>query len=738
MAIENAKKLNVRIRNKYDSYESWMASGLVLEAGEIAIAHTTVDVQVDNGTVKQPALLMKVGDGAKTFANLPWLSAKAADVLSVCKSEADLKAFVNGVIADAGIASDEAMEALAGRVTTAEGAITALQAALGKDGSVAQQIESAIEELNLADTYAAKEHTHTKAEITDFAHGHVMADVEGLVDALAGKQAAGDYAAEVHTHVMADVTDLADELAKYQLKGDFAAEEHGHVIADVEGLQDALDAKAVKTDVDAKIEALEAEDLRIAGLVATAQGEVDALELVVDTKADKTALEEEVNRAKGVEGGLEDRIETMEAFWAAAQADGTDSNVVDTLKEIQEYIVSDETGAAEMLASIQANAKAISDHEALAAQTYETKEDATAKYNEVKAEIAAIPQADWNQNDPAAADYVKNRTHYEESVREALAVDYTFTTDENGEYEYYSGRDYDWYPNFVVGDTYIMVVNGTEYEVVAQDTSNLLVSEGAPISIAQGSMGWVKFRDAEPNTAYTLSVYHIAGTSIKQLDEKFIPDTIARVADVEAVETRMGTAEGKITTLEGKVSTNETAISALQEADAGIIERVAAVEAQLGDGEGSVADMIADAKAEAISEAVAAAGTAADTKDEAVLAAAKKYADDEDAKIEARVDALETDTHTHGNKALLDTYTQTEANLADAVAKKHEHSNLSVLETITAAKVAAWEAAEQAAKTYADGLNTAMDARVAALEALKFILEGDEVVIDCGDSKVNA
>ena len=29
--------------------------------------------------------------------------------------------------------------------------------------------------------------------------------------------------------------------------------------------------------------------------------------------------------------------------------------------------------------------------------------------------------------------------------------------------------------------------------------------------------------------------------------------------------------------------------------------------------------------------------------------------------------------HTHGNKALLDTYTQTEANLADAVAKKHSH-----------------------------------------------------------------
>lgn len=41
--------------------------------------------------------------------------------------------------------------------------------------------------------------------------------------------------------------------------------------------------------------------------------------------------------------------------------------------------------------------------------------------------------------------------------------------------------------------------------------------------------------------------------------------------------------------------------------------------------------------------------------------------------------------HSHSNKSLLDTYTQTETNLADAVSKKHEHSNKSVLDDITAA-----------------------------------------------------
>ena len=47
--------------------------------------------------------------------------------------------------------------------------------------------------------------------------------------------------------------------------------------------------------------------------------------------------------------------------------------------------------------------------------------------------------------------------------------------------------------------------------------------------------------------------------------------------------------------------------------------------------------------------------------------------------------------HTHSNKALLDTYTQTEINLADAVSKKHTHSNKSALDDITVEKISAWD-----------------------------------------------
>ena len=59
-------------------------------------------------------------------------------------------------------------------------------------------------------------------------------------------------------------------------------------------------------------------------------------------------------------------------------------------------------------------------------------------------------------------------------------------------------------------------------------------------------------------------------------------------------------------------------------------------------------------------------------------------------KLSTDLGTLETATapailneHTHTNKALLDTYTQTDSDLADAVSKKHSHSNKSVLDDLS-------------------------------------------------------
>lgn len=169
------------------------------------------------------------------------------------------------------------------------------------------------------------------------------------------------------------------------------------------------------------------------------------------------------------------------------------------------------------------------------------------------------------------------------------------------------------------------------------------------------------------------------------------------VLDIAANAKAIADEIARATKAEGDI---ETAYKAADEALDG---RLDVLEAKFT-GEGSVAEQIAAAKQEAINTA---AGDAT-SKANAAEAAAKTYADGLNTAMDTRVQAVEAAKHTHSNKDLLDTYTQTEANLADAVAKKHDHTNKTVLDGITAEKVTAWDAAEgnakAYAKTYADGL----------------------------------
>ena len=110
-------------------------------------------------------------------------------------------------------------------------------------------------------------------------------------------------------------------------------------------------------------------------------------------------------------------------------------------------------------------------------------------------------------------------------------------------------------------------------------------------------------------------------------------------------------------------------------------------------------DAIHDHENKAVLDGITAAKVEAwDKAEENAIA----HADGLNGAMDTRVKALEAIDHEHDNKELLDTYTQTEANLADAVAKKHEHENKTVLDGITAEKVAAWDSAEGNAKAHAD------------------------------------
>lgn len=89
------------------------------------------------------------------------------------------------------------------------------------------------------------------------------------------------------------------------------------------------------------------------------------------------------------------------------------------------------------------------------------------------------------------------------------------------------------------------------------------------------------------------------------------------------------------------------------------------------------------------------------------------------AQIKAVTDPIAAKSHEHANKALLDTYTQTEANLADAVAKKHSHAN-----------------ATELAK-FADGDKAKLDTAVQSITAgtgLKATKTGTDVAVDFDDA----
>lgn len=82
------KILNTRIQLKYDTLANWNASSVVLKAGELAIV--TLGSNKDGsvaGAANQHPVLFKVGNGDKTFKDLPFASALAADVYAWAKAE---------------------------------------------------------------------------------------------------------------------------------------------------------------------------------------------------------------------------------------------------------------------------------------------------------------------------------------------------------------------------------------------------------------------------------------------------------------------------------------------------------------------------------------------------------------------------------------------------------------------------------------------------------------------------
>lgn len=578
MATE--KILNTRIGLKIDTLENWSKSTLALKPGEVAFA--TVAATAGTG-LTEPVVMMKIGeDGVKTFNDIEYnFYAKASDVLAACKSEEGLKAFVNGVIADAGIASNDAMEALAGRVTDTETAITTLNGDAETAGSVAKAIKDAIDALDLANTYVAKEgyvaYTQdekdklagvstgaNKVEASEtngnikidgvetvvYTHPekHTIDDVTGLQDALDGKQAAGDYAAEVHTHTKEDITDFA----------------HTHVAADITDLDDTIKAYDYATKTEAQGYA-DAKDEAIAAAKKAGDDAQDAIDAYIESNNTalagvKTTAEQGVADAAKVAGDLathisdaDGKFETKDdASAKLTEAKGyTDTEIERVQTQINTIMNNPDTEG--VINSINEFTQYITEHgeiaEGFRTDIDKNKEDIAANAGRLDAVEAEMAEHTHSWND------LTDKPFGEEGIP-------PITWDGNIE-----GKDNFEWQNITycrVTDEFIpseQVIGATVTFVTPEgQTTDMVIQEVEPMD--EGSATWALVLDGMPfiigahrdelNEMFTaeglylpnqygiyVSSITFAGGSIKTLDDKYISSNIARTDSVTALDERV-------------------------------------------------------------------------------------------------------------------------------------------------------------------------------------------------------
>ena len=704
------KILQTRILNKIDTLENWNKSSLKIKQGEICFA--TVAASAGTG-LTEPVVMAKIGTAEeKTFAELPWsFYAKASDVLEACKSEDALTAFVNGVIDDAGIATDEALTTLAGRVTTAEGKVTTLEGEMDAvekkaadnataiadleglvgDTKVATQISDAIAALNLATTYAAKVHNHEIADvngladsiaaakkagtdasdalndyktlndaavkvnsdaITGIKNGETMNNFKAVEEALAGKQAAGDYSVVGHKHEIADVNGLSDSIADAKKAGTDAAGAAAQALTDAKAYTDSEMTRLVG-------------DTPVGTQITTAITNLDLANTYDAKGAADDALEAAKEHANGLNTAMNTRVEALEAI------DHDHSN-----KTVLDGITAEKVAAWD---AAEGNAK-----------TYADGLDEA-----MDGRVAAL-EAKFTGED-SVADQIADAVATETTAREeAVAGLQEQITANDGEILALQG---------LVGD-----------KKVSEAIDAAVAAEKERAEDVEGGLE-TRLKAVEDD--------HLVAADKTELDGKIKSNTDAIALLTNGVDSE--TVDG-VNDLIQYVKDHGTEVTGMKADIKTNADDIDALEGRMDAAEGAIALKAAASDLTALDGRVTT--VEGDLNAETTGLKAKMTA------AEADIDALETKV---GDKAVSDQITAVTNPLAERVvaleAVDHEHANKTVLDGIEAADVAAWDAKVDDVTAAANsGLKATRTGNTVAIE----IDDSVTWVFDCGNSGVTA
>lgn len=279
--------------------------------------------------------------------------------------------------------------------------------------------------------------------------------------------------------------------------------------------------------------------------------------IVVPKAYDDSGLASRVTDVEAGIAGHETRIASMETFFDSA---AVSDEVIDTLKEIQEYISSDGTGASNMLKSIQANtaaintlngsaegsvaktvADAVSAHDTSVATTYATKADLTA-LTEAAATKAALKEV----SDDLANNYAKKSDVYTKSEVDTVI---SGATDDAAQ---------------VATDlaTHISNYNSKVAELTTADTTNANAIKANTDAIAD-------ITNSKTGILATAKAYadSTAASKVKALEEGAVATNASKIAEVNtALEGKISTINTNISSITGKISTLEQADASLQSA----------------------------------------------------------------------------------------------------------------------------------------------------------------------------